>query len=64
MIADQADSDDPDSAELRRMAEDERREILAGIEQLEGNVTVRAALICLYSVSCAPTDRTANSVLP
>lgn len=55
MIADQADSDDPDAIELRRMAEDERREILAGIDQLEGNVTVRRLELpsCL---SCAPTD--------
>lgn len=51
MIADQADSADPDAAELRRMAEDERREILEGIDQLEANVTVRSpAAFCYYLV--------------
>ncbi|CAH0478480.1 unnamed protein product [Peronospora belbahrii] len=38
MIAEQAESDDPDATELRRMAEDERRELLIGINRLENEV--------------------------
>ncbi|DAZ95353.1 TPA: hypothetical protein N0F65_002538 [Lagenidium giganteum] len=38
MIADQSSTDD-DAVELREMAEDERRELLAEIEHLEQNVT-------------------------
>ncbi|KAF1326858.1 Peptide chain release factor 1, partial [Globisporangium splendens] len=39
MIAEQAGETDPDAIELRVMAEDERRELLAEIEELEGTVT-------------------------
>ncbi|UIZ23915.1 hypothetical protein KXD40_009743 [Peronospora effusa] len=38
MIVEQTDSDDPDAVELRRMAEDERRELLETINQLESEV--------------------------
>ncbi|KAI9909959.1 hypothetical protein PsorP6_011227 [Peronosclerospora sorghi] len=38
MIAEQADSDDSDAMELRNLAEDERQELLEGINQLEGKV--------------------------
>uniref|UniRef100_K3WFV2 Prokaryotic-type class I peptide chain release factors domain-containing protein n=1 Tax=Globisporangium ultimum (strain ATCC 200006 / CBS 805.95 / DAOM BR144) TaxID=431595 RepID=K3WFV2_GLOUD len=39
MIAEQAGETDPDAIELRVMAEDERRELLADIEELEVTVT-------------------------
>jgi hypothetical protein len=42
MIAEQAGETDPDAIELRVMAEDERRELLADIEELEVTVTVSA----------------------
>ncbi|ETL30981.1 peptide chain release factor 1 [Phytophthora nicotianae] len=38
MIAEQADSEDPDALELRHMAEEERRELLETINKLEGEV--------------------------
>eukprot|EP00644_Phytophthora_capsici_P008838 jgi/Phyca11/101901/e_gw1.6.237.1 len=38
MIAEQADSDDPDALELRHMAEDERRELIEAITKLESDV--------------------------
>jgi peptide chain release factor 1 len=38
MIAEQAESDDPDALELRHMAEDERRELQETIARLEGEV--------------------------
>lgn len=38
MIAEQADSDDPDALELRHMAEDERRELIEAIAKLESDV--------------------------
>lgn len=40
MIAEQTGETDPDAIELRVMAEDERRELLADIESLEATVTV------------------------
>lgn len=44
MIDEQSEETDADAVELRHMAEEERRELVAGIAELEAHVTVRLSM--------------------